>query len=80
MGAPGVPAAGVLVSEVQIPFAVAGLHIKTEATLTPLAVPVPPDQIYNAERMYELRLALDAGLPGDILLAIWGGILVGITL
>ncbi len=81
MGAPGAPAAGVIVSSVAIPNGSANIHFTASNVLTPVAVLANPDEILNSARMYELRLFLSAAAaPGDELLCLWGGIVVDSSL
>jgi len=75
MGAPGVPAAGILRATATIPYASAGTVQLAETTLSAVAVPgVDADQVHLTQRIYELRLIIDGGTAGDAAKLHFGGI------
>ena len=73
MGAPGVPAAGVLRS--QAVLSTTGAAVRTEVPLTLSGAPgVDADEIFNTERIYEVRGTLTGDI-GDLVEIDWAGIL-----
>jgi hypothetical protein len=77
MGAPGSPTPDLLVATAVLPNGSAGSNTRANVALTPVAVPAAPGEIYDAERMYELRLIMVGGiLDTDSVLCLWGGIIV----
>ena len=76
MGAPGTPEVGTLRSTAVIPNASAGANAQVDVGLTPVATPTGTDEIFNAKRMYELRLVLVGANAGDVMLNLWGGLVI----
>lgn len=72
----GPPVAGVLRSDVSIGHAIGGGPRLVENTLTALAAPVNPNEIFDTARIYELRLYLDSVTVGDTMTVYWGGIVL----
>jgi hypothetical protein len=76
LGAPGSPAAGVVRSTATIPGASVNQPTVVDVSLTVVAAPgVDADEVFDEERMYELRLALD-GASGDSAIVRWGGVVI----
>jgi len=76
VGAPGSPAAGVVRSTATIPGATINVPVTVDVPLTVSSAPgVNADEIFDEERMYELRIALD-GAAGDEAIVRWGGLVV----
>lgn len=75
MGAPaGPPAAGILRSELTIPYTTAG-DVLFSQTLTATAAPaVNANQVHDSPRKYEVRVFLDSVNLGDQVNIIWGGV------
>ena len=77
VGPPGAPVPGVWRSEASIGFALGGGPRLVETTLSAVAGPVNPDEIFATARIYELRLKITGAAPGDTLTVYWGGISLG---
>lgn len=76
IGAPGATGAGTLRSTLTIPFASAGSVEVVESTLTVTGAPgVDADEIFNAQRVYEVRGILLNAQAGDSFDVTWGGLI-----
>lgn len=63
----GPPITPDLRSTLTISFVDSGNVVLKTKTLTPVALPSAPDQIYNTERLYEVRGYLNSATPGETL-------------
>jgi len=76
MGAPGAIGSGTLRSTLTT-GGTRNTIVRAQNTLTAVSSPSATNEIYNSERVYELRLLSDgSGGPNDVSRMIWGGIKV----